>query len=130
MSDSELDQIHIYDLLLRCVLGIRDWERRKPQNVNLNIDLYTDLLKAGVSDRIEDTVDYVTIKEKVIHAVESSSYYLMEALAQRIAEICLENEKVAKVRVRLEKPGALRFARTVSVEVVRNRIRAADCKHE
>jgi FolB domain-containing protein len=130
MSDSELDQIHIHDLLLRCVLGIRDWERRKPQNVNLNIDLYTDLLKAGVSDRIEDTVDYVTIKEKVIHAVESSSYYLMEALAQRIAEICLENEKVAKVRVRLEKPGALRFARTVSVEVVRNRIRAADCKHE
>jgi D-erythro-7,8-dihydroneopterin triphosphate epimerase len=130
MSNPEQDQIHIRDLLLRCILGIRDWERRQPQNVNLNIDLYTDLLEAGRSDRIEDTVDYVEIKKKVIDLVEGSSFLLMERLAQRVAEVCLENDHVARVRVMLEKPGALRFARTVSVEIIRDKSQATDCEHE
>jgi D-erythro-7,8-dihydroneopterin triphosphate epimerase len=130
MNDPEQDQIHIRDLLLRCILGLRDWERRQPQDVILNIDLYTDLLKAGKSDRIEDTVDYVAIKKKVIDLVESSSFLLMERLAQRVADVCLEDGNVARVRVVLEKPGALRFARTVSVEIMRDRNHVADCQHE
>jgi D-erythro-7,8-dihydroneopterin triphosphate epimerase len=130
MNEPEQDQIHIRDLLLRCILGLRDWERRQPQDVILNIDLYTDLLKAGKSDRIEDTVDYVAIKKKVIDLVESSSFLLMERLAQRVADVCLEDGNVARVRVVLEKPGALRFARTVSVEIMRDRNHVADCQHE
>jgi D-erythro-7,8-dihydroneopterin triphosphate epimerase len=130
MNEPEQDQIHIRDLLLRCILGLRDWERRQPQDVILNIDLYTDLLKAGKSDRIEDTVDYVAIKKKVIDLVESSSFLLMERLAQRVADVCLEDGHVARVRVVLEKPGALRFARTVSVEIMRDRNHVADCQHE
>jgi D-erythro-7,8-dihydroneopterin triphosphate epimerase len=130
MNEPEQDQIHIRDLLLRCILGLRDWERRQPQDVILNIDLYTDLLKAGKSDRIEDTVDYVAIKKKVIDLVESSSFLLMERLAQRVADVCLENSNVARVRVVLEKPGALRFARTVSVEIMRDRSHVAGCQHE
>jgi D-erythro-7,8-dihydroneopterin triphosphate epimerase len=130
MSELERDQIHIRDLLLRCILGLRDWERCQPQNVNLNIDLYTDLRKSGESDRIEDTVDYVTIKKKVMDLVESSSFFLVEHLAQRVAEVCLEDSNVERVRVVLDKPGALRFARTVSVEIVRDRNQTADRRHE
>jgi FolB domain-containing protein len=130
MSEPEQDQIHIRDLLLRCILGLREWERNQPQNVNLNIDLYTDLRRSGGSDRIEDTVDYVAIKKKVIDLVENSSFFLMERLAQRVAEVCLEDANVEKVRVLLDKPGALRFARTVSVEIVRDRKQAADRRNE
>ena len=118
---AELDRIHIRDLLLRCIVGIRDWEREAKQNVLLNITLHCDLKEAGESDDIADTVDYVTIKKRVVDVVEGSSFYLVEALAQAVADVCLEDRRVLRADVLLEKPGALRFARTVAVEISRER---------
>lgn len=121
MEAERLDRIHIRDLLLRCVIGIRDWEREAPQNVMLNITLHADLRAAGASDDIADTVDYVAIKKRVIALVEGSSFGLVEALAQAVADACLEDPKVQRVDVVVEKPGALRFARTVAVDISRGR---------
>ncbi len=121
MSHQHYDRIHITDLLLRCIIGIREWERTTPQNVNLNITLFTDFSKACLSDDIADTVDYVAIKKDIIKEVEASSFNLVEKLAHTIAEICLRNERVIRVDVNLSKPGALRFARTVAVEITRTR---------
>jgi len=115
----QYDKIHIKDLLVRCIIGIREWERTTPQNVNLNITLYTDFTKACRTDDIADAVDYVTIKKDILQEVEQSSFNLIESLAQMVAEICLRNKRVAKVDVSLSKPGALRFARTVAVEITR-----------
>lgn len=121
MNHDTYDKIHIRDLLLRCVIGIREWERKAPQNVSIDITLHTDFSKACVSDDIADTVDYVTIKKNVIERVENSSFQLVERLAQVIADTCLEDERVRRVDVVLSKPGALRFARTVAVEITRER---------
>jgi len=120
-SDTNYDKIHIRELLLRCIIGIREWERKAPQNVIIDITLYTDFTKAAETDDISDTVDYVTIKKHVIERVESSSFMLVERLAQVIASTCLEDKKVARVDVTLSKPGALRFAKTVAVEITRFR---------
>jgi D-erythro-7,8-dihydroneopterin triphosphate epimerase len=119
MAERELDKIHIRDLLIRCIVGIYDWEREKKQDVLINITLYADLKTACQTDRIEDTVDYKAIKQKVVNMVESSSYMLVERLAERVAEICLENPQVQRVRVLVDKTGALRFARSVGIEIVR-----------
>ena len=116
-----LDRIHIRDLRLRCIIGLRDWERREAQDVNLSLTLFTDLRPSGLSDRLEDTVDYVALKHRVFDLVESSSFFLIERLAQRVADICLSFPRVLKVRVVLEKPGALRYARTVSVDITRDK---------
>jgi len=113
------DQIEIKDLLLRGILGINDWEREKPQDILLNLTLYADLRAAGVSDVIEDTVNYRTITKQVIEHVEGSARQTVEALAADVARICLSDPRVARVRVRIEKPGALRFARSVGVEIER-----------
>ena len=121
MAERPLDQIHIRDLLLRCILGVSDEERREKQDVNIHITLYVDLLRPCATDALEDTVDYKAVKKKVIAMVEGSACFLVERLAQRIAEVCLENQKVPRVRVLVEKPGALRFARTAGVEIVRER---------
>jgi D-erythro-7,8-dihydroneopterin triphosphate epimerase len=121
MASRPLDRIHIRDLLLRCIVGIRDWERAKKQDVVLNVTLHADLGRACRSDAIDDTVDYVAIKQSVIDTVESSSFYLVERLAQAVADVCLRDERVQRVDVLLEKPGALRFARTVGVEITRER---------
>jgi len=116
-----MDRILIKDLTVRCILGVSAEERREKQDVVINIALTADLRKAGRSDRFEDAVDYRALKKKVLAAVEASSYRLVEALAERIAEICLEHPAVEQAEVTVEKPSALRFARTVGVEITRLR---------
>lgn len=123
MTDAaeRFDQIHIRDLRLRCIVGVYPEERREKQDVTIQVTLWADLRRAGQSDRIEDTVDYRTVKKQVVALVEESTFNLVERLAERIAEICLNNAGVRRARVVVEKPGALRFARTVAVEIVRDR---------
>jgi FolB domain-containing protein len=113
------DQIQIKDLLLRGILGINDEEREKRQDILTNITLFGDFRKAGSSDRIEDCINYRTVTKKVIDQVEGGERFTVEALAADIARICLQEPGVAKARVRVEKPGALRFARSVGVEIER-----------
>ena len=117
----EPDKIYIKDLLLRCIIGINDEERINKQDIVINITMEADLREAGESDRIEDTVNYKKIKQDVIQLVEKSEYFLVEKMAAEIAKLCLKNERVLKARVLVEKPAALRFARTVGVEVTRSR---------
>jgi FolB domain-containing protein len=113
------DRIEIKDLLLRGIVGVNDWERDLPQDILINITLFTDLRRAGVSDDIHDTVNYRSVTKKIIQLVESSRRFTVEALATDIARICLLEPGAESVRVRLEKPGALRFARSVGVEIER-----------
>lgn len=113
------DQIQIKDLLLRGIIGVNDWEREKKQDILLNLTLVADLSEAGSSDKIEDTVNYRTITKQIVAHVESSSHFTVEALAEDVAQICLGDARVKRVRVRVEKPGALRFARSVGVEIER-----------
>ena len=88
-TDAHLDRIHIRDLKFRCILGVYPEERRDKQDITVNVVLYADLRAAGRSDRIEDTVDYKGVKKRIAALVETSSSFLVEHLAQRIADACL-----------------------------------------
>jgi FolB domain-containing protein len=114
------DRIIIKDLLLRGIIGINDWEREKRQDILINITLYGDLRAAGESDDIADTINYRTVTKNIIEHVEKSEPFTVEALAGDIARICLSEASVKRARVRVEKPGALRFARSVGVEIERS----------
>jgi 2-amino-4-hydroxy-6-hydroxymethyldihydropteridine diphosphokinase len=113
------DRIEIKDLLLRTIIGINEEERRNKQDVLINIVLHADTRAAGVTDSIQDAVNYRTITKRVIALVENSRFYLVEKMVAEIATICLEDSRVERVTVRVEKPGALRFARSVGVEIER-----------
>ena len=121
MNKDTLDKIHIRALRARCILGIFPEEREKAQEIELNITLYADLRTAGQSDNIEDTIDYKSVKLRVLELLEHSSYYLVERLAQAIADMCLDTPRVEAVTVIVDKPGALRFAQSVAVEITRSR---------
>lgn len=121
MNDRPTDRIFITDLQLRCIIGINPEEREKRQDVLINVELAADLKPAGVSDNIDDAVDYKTIKQRIVELVEPSKFYLVERMAQRVAEICLENPRVQSAKVRIDKPSALRFAKSVGVEIARTR---------
>jgi dihydroneopterin aldolase/D-erythro-7,8-dihydroneopterin triphosphate epimerase len=115
------DMIQIRDLHLRTVIGINDEERRNRQDVLINVTLYADTRAAGRSDDIDDAVNYRTITKQIIALVEGSRYYLVEKMAAEIAAICLADPRVERAQVRVEKPGALRFARSVGIEIERER---------
>jgi len=113
------DRIFIRDLLVRCILGVEEGERREKQDVVVQVDLWVDLHKAGRSDALADSVDYSVLKRRILQATEGTQYRLIEALAQRIADECLKDPRIECVKVAVEKPGVLRFARTVGVEIIR-----------
>jgi D-erythro-7,8-dihydroneopterin triphosphate epimerase len=115
----KLDKIHITDLRLQCVIGINDWERTQKQDVLINVILYADLKKPCCTDHIEDSVDYKEIKKEIIARVEKSSFNLIERLANEIAQICLTHPAIKAARIKVDKPGALRFAKSVGVEIFR-----------
>lgn len=115
------DQINISDLLLRAIIGINDEERDKKQDVLINLTLHVDLNEAGKSDDISDAVNYRTITKEIINLVENSQFELVEKMAAEVAKLCLKDERVLRARVRIEKPGALRFARSVGVTIERTR---------
>ncbi len=115
------DQIHIKDLQLRTIIGINADERRERQDVLINLTLYADTRPAGATDDIEQAVNYRTLTKRIIQLVETSQFYLVEKLAAEIAAICLDDARVERVGVTVEKPGALRFARSVGVTIERGR---------
>ena len=117
-----MDFIHIRDLSIRCIIGIFPEERVTLQEVVLNLRLGTDAIPAAArSDAIADTIDYKALKERILALVEASSFNLIETLADRVASLCLEDPRTLEARVTLDKPGALRFARSVAVEITRRR---------
>jgi FolB domain-containing protein len=115
------DVIFVRDLRLRGIVGINDWEREKRQDIVVNLELHGDFRRAGESDAIDDALNYRTLAKDVITYVEGSSHFLVEKLATELARLCVVEHGAERVRVRVEKPGALRFADSVGVELERRR---------
>jgi len=123
MSDISVfsDKIYIRNLEIRCIIGVNQDERTEKQDVVINVILFTDTRKAGRTDALADSVDYKRVKKAILSLVESSEFLLIEKLADEIAKVCLDDSKVQKVNVTVDKPGALRYTRSVAVEIVRTR---------
>ena len=107
--------IRIKNLRLRTVVGTNDWEREAPQDVIINIEMEFDGTKAAETDRLDDTVNYKAVKRRIIDAVEGSHFYLLEKLADRVLKTVMEEKRVRRAVVEIDKPHALRFADSVSV---------------
>jgi len=114
-----MDKTFIKDLVARGIIGVNEWERENPQEILINITVFTDTRQAATSDDLADCVDYSSLARKAQNHAETAARFTVEALANDLAAICLEQELVQKVIVRVEKPGAVRFAASAGVEVER-----------
>ncbi len=114
-----MDKVFIKDLLVRGIIGISEHERSQPQDILINVTLYTDITQGGASDNIDQCVNYRTVAKSIIAHIEKTSRYTLEALATDIANLCLQTEGVKEVQVKVEKPGAVRFSKSVGVEITR-----------
>jgi len=116
-----MDKILINDLVARGIIGVNEDERVKPQEICINVVLYVDLRAAGESDDLDESVSYSAVAKKLLAHAETAGRLTVEALAADLARLCLEDPRVRKVQVRVEKPQAVRFARSVGVEIERAR---------
>lgn len=114
-----MDTIFITDLRIETIIGVFDWERNIKQTVSIDLEMATDIRKAAGSDQLDDTLNYKAVAKRLISFVEQSQFQLVETLAERIAEIILQEFQVPWVHVCLHKPGAVRGAKDVGVNIER-----------
>ncbi|HHJ14120.1 MAG TPA: dihydroneopterin aldolase [Gammaproteobacteria bacterium] len=116
-----MDTIFIRDLRIDTVIGIYDWERAIRQTISLDLEMGTDIARAAASDHIDDTLNYKAVAKRVIAFVEESRFQLVETLAERVAQLILDEFGVPWVRLVLNKGGALRGAAGVGIVIERGR---------
>ena len=114
-----MDIIFLRDLRVETVIGIWEWERKIRQTVSIDLEMSTDIRKAAASDSVADTLDYKSVAKRIQAFVGDSSFQLVETLAEKIAAIIIDEFGVAWVRVRVNKPGAIRGAKDVGVLIER-----------
>ena len=120
-----MDIIYLSDLRIETVIGVFDWERTIKQDVVIDLEMATDIRRAAASDALADTLDYKAVAKRIIDFVEESQFQLVETLAERIAEIILNEFAVPWLRLRLNKQGAVRGARDVGVIIERGQASGA-----
>lgn len=114
-----MDIVFIKDLRISTTVGIFDWERRIKQTISLDLEMATDNHRAASSDDIADALDYKTVAKRLIAFVEASEFQLVETLAERCADIVLQEFKVPWLMLTLNKPGAVRGSQSVGVRIER-----------
>ena len=114
-----MDIIFLSELRIDTVIGIWEWERKIRQTVVIDLEMSADIAKAAATDQVEDTLNYKQVAKRLQQFVGDSSFQLVETLAERIAGIVREEFDVAWVRVRVNKPGAIRGSRDVGVIIER-----------
>lgn len=115
--NSELAIIRIKNLRLRTYIGINDDEIANRQDVIINIKIHYPAEKARRSDNMEDALNYRTITKKIISLVENNRFGLLEKMTSDVLNIASEHPWVTTASVEIEKPHALRFADSVSLEL-------------
>ena len=114
-----MDKVFIKDLEVETIIGIFGWEREVKQKVRISMEMSFDISMAGKTDKIDDALDYKKIGKSVVKLVSSSSFFLVEKMAEEISKLVLKDKKIAELRLCVEKPGALRGSKSVGVEIFR-----------
>ena len=115
-----MDKVFIENLEIETIIGIFGWEREVKQIVRISLEMSFDISKAGKSDNIDDALDYKKIGKSIVNLVENSSFFLVEKMGEEIASLVLKNEQIEEIKLRVEKPGALRGSKSVGVEILRS----------
>jgi 7,8-dihydroneopterin aldolase/epimerase/oxygenase len=116
---NQADTIFLHDLRIDTVIGIWDWERKIRQTVRIDLDMGADVGTAAEYDDIEHTLNYKAVAKRVQSFVGESTFQLVETMAERVADLILTEFAVPWVRVKVNKPGAIRGAQDVGVRIYR-----------
>ncbi|MEX0941343.1 MAG: dihydroneopterin aldolase [Pseudomonadales bacterium] len=116
-----MDKISVEGLTIDAIIGVHDWEKTTPQPVVIDVDLYTDTRAAAQKDDLTQTPGYGDLARIVTDFVQTSRFNLIETLAEQLSVLILENFSVARIRIRISKPSAIKNATNVSVTIERSK---------
>ena len=114
-----MDIVYIRELEVRTIIGIFDWEREQRQVVSLDLEMGSDIAAAAATDTIENALDYKSVAKRLIDFIEKSEFFLVETLAERVADIVVNEFNVPWVKLRIGKPGAVTGSKDVGVIIER-----------
>ena len=114
-----MDRIFLNELKVEAIIGIWEWERKIRQSIVIDLEMSADIARAAATDQVEDTLNYKEVAKRIQQFVEDSSFQLVETMAERIAGIIRDEFDVQWVKVRVNKPGAIRGSRDVGVIIER-----------
>ncbi len=115
------DTVFLHELKVETIIGLWDWERKIRQTVSIDLEMGADIRRAAETDNIDDTLNYKAVAKQVQQLVADSEFHLVEALAEKIAELVLTEFAVSWIQVRVSKPGAIRGAGDVGVLIRRSK---------
>jgi len=116
-----LRHVFIRDFMVECLIGVYEHEKCSPQRVRINLDLAVDEGEHPIIDDILNVVSYETMADGILAIADEGHVNLVETLAERIAGMCFDDQRVDSVRVRIEKLDILENAGSVGVEIERFR---------
>jgi len=114
-----MDIVYIRELEVRTIIGIYDWEREQKQVVSISLEMGANIKLGAENDSIEKALDYKAVAKRLIQFVEGSEFFLIETLAEKIAEIVLNEFNVPWLKLQLGKPGAVTGSKDVGVIIER-----------
>ena len=115
------DTIFFHELKVETIIGIWDWERKIRQTVSIDLEMGADIRRAAETDNIDDTLNYKAVAKRVQQFVADSEFQLVETMAEKIAELVLQEFEIPWIQVRVSKPGAIRGAKDVGVLIHRSK---------
>ena len=115
------DTVFVHELKVETIIGIWGWERKIRQTVSIDLEMGADIRRAAETDSIDDTLNYKAISKRVQQFVADSEFQLVETIAEKIAELVLQEFKVPWIQVRVSKPGAIRGAKNVGILIHRSK---------
>jgi len=121
VAGNGIRHVFVRDLTLLALIGIHDAEKIKPQRIVVNIDLSVQETLSPMPDDISHVVSYEIVVKKCEAIVAEGHVNLVETLAEKFADACLKDKRVVAARVRIEKPDIIPNARSVGVEIERQR---------
>lgn len=115
-----MDVVFIDGLRVEALIGVHEWERTAPQALRFDVELETDTRPAAASDALRDALDYAAVAARLREVALASRCELIETLAEACCAMLLREFGVARVRLRLTKPGAVPAADGVGVRIERS----------
>jgi dihydroneopterin aldolase len=114
-----VDTLFVRELKVQTRIGIYDWEREVPQTVLIDLEIAADAARAARTDKVEATINYQTVCDRLVDYLERAETELVETVAEEIARIVREEFGAPWVRVAVHKPAAVRGTRDVGVRIER-----------
>jgi len=116
-----MDITYIHGYEIQTIIGIFEWERENKQALFIDLDIGSNFSKASSSDRISDCIDYTAVCKEIDNLADSHSFQLLESFAEQISQIVLEQFQAQWVRVKINKPLAIKNAQSTGVIIERSK---------